>query len=85
MLVVSALALELSRITIVVRRMSLEMLSSEFNPSLRIRKDFIVARKLSNEVAEFITHLERGIFSKEVTEQIAKVLRAEQHLLACAN
>jgi phosphate:Na+ symporter len=84
-LAVNALALELSRITTVVRRMSLEALSSEFDPSVRIRRDFIVARKLSNEVAEFITHLERGMLSKEVSEQLAKVLRAEQHLLACAD
>ncbi len=84
-LAVNALALELSRITTVVRRMSLEALSSEFVPSMRIRRDFIVARKLSSEVANFITQLERGMLSKEVSEQLAKVLRTEQHLLACAD
>ncbi len=65
--------------------MGLEALSSEFVPSMRIRRDFIVTRRLSNAVAEFITHLERGALSKEVSEQLAKVLRAEQHLLACAD
>jgi phosphate:Na+ symporter len=84
-LAVNALALELSRITTVVRRMSLEALSSEFDPSVRIRRDFIVARKLSNDVAEFITHLERGMLSKEVSEQLAMVLRTQQHLLTCAD
>lgn len=84
-LAVNALALELSRITTVVRRMSLEALSSEFVPSMRIRRDFIVARKLSSEVAKFITHLERGMLSEEVSEQLTKVLRTEQHLLACAD
>ena len=85
LLAVNALALELSRITTVVRRMSLEALSSEFVPSVRIRRDFIVARKLSSEVASFITQLERGMLSKDISEQLAKVLRAEQHLLSCAD
>lgn len=84
-LAVNALALELSRITTVVRRMSLEALSSEFIPSMRIRRDFIVTRNLSHEVAKFITRLERGMLSKEISEQLAMVLRTEQHLLACAD
>ncbi len=84
-LAVNALALELSRITTVVRRMSLEALSSEFDPSVRIRRDFIVARKLSSEVAKFITHLERGMLNQETSEQLTKVLRTDQHLLACAD
>ena len=43
-LAVNALALELSRITTVVRRMSLEALSSEFVPSMRIRRDFLITQ-----------------------------------------
>lgn len=84
-LAVNALAMELSRITTIARRMGLEALSSEFVPSVRIRRDFLVTRKLSNAVAEFITRLERGTLSKEVSEQLAKILRTEQHLLACAD
>ena len=84
-LAVNALALELSRITTIVRRMSLEALSSEFVPSMRIRRDFIVTRNLSREVAKFITQLERGMLSKDVSEQLARVLRTEQHLWACAD
>ena len=84
-LAVNALALELSRITTIARRMGLEALSSEFVPSMRIRRDFIVTRRLSNAVARFITKLERGKLSEEVSQQLAKVLRTEQHLLACAD
>ncbi len=84
-LAVNALALELSRITTIVRRMSLEALSSEFVPSMRIKRDFIVTRNLSREVAKFITQLERGMLSKDVSEQLARVLRTEQHLWACAD
>ena len=83
-LAVNALALELSRITTVVRRMSLEALSSEFIPSMRIRRDFIVARSLSREVEKFISRLERGMLSQETSEQLTMVFRTEQHLLACA-
>lgn len=84
-LAINALALELSRITTVVRRMSLEALSSEFDPSMRIKRDFIITRNLSREVAKFITRLERGMLSEDISEQLARVLRTEQHLLACAD
>jgi phosphate:Na+ symporter len=84
-LAVNALALELSRITIIARRMGLQALSSEFVPSVRIRRDYIVTQKLSAAVADFIAQLERGTLSKEVSEQLAKVVRSEQHLLASAN
>ena len=84
-LAINALALELSRITTITRRMGLEALSSEFVHSQRIRSDHRVAHKLSTAVAEFITRLERGTLSEEVSEQLSKVLRAEQHLLACAD
>ena len=84
-LAINALALELSRITAIARRMGLEALSSEFVPSRHIRRDHMVVLKLSNAVAEFITRLERGTLSEEVSEQLAKVLRSQQHLLACAD
>ncbi len=84
-LAINALALELSRITTITRRMGLEALSSEFVPSSVLRKDHLVVNNLSNAVAEFITRLERGAISEEVSEQLAKVLRSEQHLLACAD
>ncbi|MDX2505608.1 MAG: hypothetical protein QNL62_14180 [Gammaproteobacteria bacterium] len=60
-------------------------MSSEFVPSRHIRSDHLVVQKLSNAVAEFITRLEREAISEEVSEQLAKVLRSEQHLLACAD
>jgi phosphate:Na+ symporter len=85
LLAINALALELSRISTIARRMGLEALSSEFVPSFRIRRDYVIINKLSAAVAEFIAQLERGTLSKEVSEQLAKVLRSEQHLLACAN
>lgn len=84
-LAVNALALELSRLTTIARRMGLEALSSEFVHSKRLASDHIVAHRLANAISEFITRLERGALSQEVSEQLAKVLRAEQHLLACVD
>jgi phosphate:Na+ symporter len=84
-LAINALALELSRMTTVVRRMGLEALSSEFIQSKNIRIDHIVAHKLSVAVSDFISRLERGVLGTEVSAQLTKVLRAEQHLLACGD
>ncbi len=84
MLALNALALELSRIAAVARRMTLEALSAESVPSKRMASDRVIANKLANAVAEFISRLGRGLLSSEVADQLARVLRAEQHLLACA-
>jgi len=84
-LAVNALALELARITTVVRRMGLGALSSESIKDRRIVIDDEVVAKLASAVSEFIAQLERGTLSQEISEQLAKVLRAEQHLLACAD
>lgn len=85
MLALNALALELSRIASVARRMALEALSTESVVGKAIASDHMVVRNLSQAVAEFITRLEKGSLSGEVAEQLARVLRAEQHLLACAD
>ena len=84
-LAVNALVLELSRITTVVRRMGLEALSRGFIKSKKMTSDDIVVHKLCSAVSEFITLLERKSLNKDVPEQLGKVLRAEQHLLACAD
>ena len=85
MLAINALVLELSRMAAVVRRMSMAALSAESGPGRRIANDHLVAIKLANAVAEFISRLGRETLSGEVAEQMATLLRAEQHLLACAD
>jgi len=84
MLALSALALELSRVAAVVRRMALAALSVESDPGKRIESDHLVVEKLTLAVAEFITRVGKSLLTGEVAEQLAKLLRAEQHLLACA-
>jgi len=84
MLALNALALELSRISSVTRRMALDALSTDSIPGKRIKVDYLVAKKLSIAVSKFITQLEKGLLSGDVAKQLAKVLRTEQHLLACS-
>lgn len=84
-LALNALALELSRIATIVRRMALAALSTESFPSKHMAGDHVVVEHLSASVAEFITYLERGTLIGETAMQLTKVLRAEQHLLACSN
>ena len=84
MLAVNALVLELTRISTIVRRMAMAALSVESAMGKRIASDHVVAQKLATAIAEFIPQLEKNLLSGEVAEQLARALRAEQHLLACA-
>jgi len=84
-LALNALALELNRIATVARRMCLEAMSAETEKGSQIKVDHQVVSNLANSVADFITHLEKENLSDEVAEQLATVLRAEQHLLASAD
>ena len=83
-LAVNALALELSRITAFVRSMGLEVLGNRKISHQRIASNDMVIQKLSSSVAEFITHLEKQKLSQEVSEELALILRTEQHLMASA-
>jgi len=83
-LALHALTMELSRIAAVTRRMGLAALSSESGPGKQITSDHMVVVKLTHAVAEFINRLGRDVLSGEVAEQLAKLLRSEQHLLACS-
>lgn len=84
-LAVNALSLELLRIATIARRMALEAISTESAPGKDIVSDHAIVKNLSNAVAKFITRLEKGSLSDEVSGQLAIILRTEQHLLACAN
>jgi len=84
-LALNALALELSRIAAVARRMALEVLSTESIPGKRIASDHMVANNLAAAIAGFLPRLERAAPGGDVAEQLARALRAEQHLLACAD
>jgi len=85
LLALNALALELSRIAAVARRMALEVLSAESTPGKRIASDHMVANNLARAIAEFLPRLERASPGGDVAGQLARALRAEQHLLACVD
>lgn len=84
-LAIHALAMELSRITTVVRRMSLATLSIESTSENSIRVDHVIVKRLANAVARFISQLGRGTLTQDISMDMSKLLRAEQHLLACAD
>jgi len=84
-LAVNALTLELSRMTAIVRRMGQAALSVKKVSSKRLSSDDMVVHKLSSSLAEFITRLEKEKLSQEVSEELALILRADQHLLASAD
>jgi phosphate:Na+ symporter len=83
-LALNALTLELSRITIIVKQMALKVLSAEPIFIKHIAQDHDVIIKLSLAIDEFIERLEREVLTGDITEQIAMILRAQQHILACA-
>ena len=58
---------------------------AESGPGKQLANDHAIVEKLANEVAEFITRVERQTLSGESADQLAKMLRAEQHLLTCAD
>jgi len=84
MLALNALVLELSRVATLTRRMALAALSTESGPVRRITSDHIAIEKLTTAVAAFITELERETLTGDVAEQLTRLLRVEQHLLACS-
>ncbi|MCW8901672.1 MAG: Na/Pi symporter [Gammaproteobacteria bacterium] len=84
-LAMNALALEISRMSTVVQRMAIAILSTESYIGRQIISDHMIVKKLANAIAEFISLLERGTLSADVARQMAKLLQAEQHLLTCAD
>lgn len=84
-LAVSALAMELSRMSAIVKRIALATLSTESTPEKHIATDHIIAKKLADAIADFISLLGRGVLSGETSQQMTRLLRAEQHLLASAD
>jgi len=65
--------------------MGMAALSSESAPGSHLAKDHMVVEKLSAEVAKFITRLEKGTLTGDISVHIAKIVAAEQHLLSSAH
>lgn len=82
---INALAKELSRMTAIVGRIAKTALDSDNTGKnhKRSTNDHAVVHALAAEVSKFVSRIQRATLSEEVAEQLAKLLRAEQHLLAC--
>ncbi len=83
-LALNALTLELIRITAITKQMALKTLCEKPMSIKCIAQDREVIIKLSLAVDEFIERLERESLTSDITGSIAKILRAEQHILTCA-
>jgi hypothetical protein len=64
--------------------MSLAVMSMEKTPSRRFNSDLIVIEKLSQAVADFIAGLGKESIDSDISNQLRKLLLAEQHILECA-
>lgn len=84
-LAINALVLELTRVAGIVRRMALAALSTESGSIHQLRNDHAIIIKLTDSMSEFIAMLEQGALTGEVSQQLSKLLRAEQHLLLCSD
>lgn len=81
---INALAKELSRMTSIVGRIAKATVDSSAVNLKRSTNDHAVVHALAAEVSKFVSRIQRATLSEEVADQLAKLLRTEQHLLACA-
>jgi phosphate:Na+ symporter len=84
-LALNAMVLELTRVAGITRRMAQTALSIENEPANQIQNDHAIIVKLTGSISDFVALLEQSALTKEVSDQISKLLRAEQHLLLCSD
>lgn len=83
-LALNALALEMTRIAALVRRLVLAALSAESGVGKRLMSDFSIVKQLCDVVDQFIARLQVASMSGDIPQQLSIVLQTEQHLLASA-
>jgi phosphate:Na+ symporter len=81
---IDALLLEMARVTDLTRAMALASLSSEASSGKRIEIDNQTVIQLSAAIAEFIAEQGRGVLDQEASQQLGRILRADQYLLIVA-
>jgi phosphate:Na+ symporter len=84
-LAVSALMLEMQRVAGFARSMALRALDRERGVGKRMAIDFHTVSKLAAAIADFVAMLERGVLGRDISEQLHKILRAEQYFLIGAD
>ncbi|WP_339670266.1 Na/Pi symporter [Dasania marina] len=84
-LAINALVLELSRVITVIKRMGLKVMAEQPINLHTVSHDERVVNQLSAAASSFISQIERAELSKEIAQQLAKILRADQHLLAASD
>lgn len=83
-LAVNALVLELTRMMEIAGHMALAVLDPIAVNTKALACNNVILQRLSAAVSQFISGLERVSLSREVTDQLAMLLRVEQYILASA-
>jgi len=84
-LAIDALLLEMPRLLGIVKRMGLAAINPKSGAGKGLEKDELVLMKLAAAISDFINRLEREALTGEVSDQLSRILRAEQHVLAAAD
>ncbi|WP_455197455.1 Na/Pi cotransporter family protein [Kaarinaea lacus] len=80
-LALNALAMELSHLGSLARRMSEAVISQEEHVSSKIKIDRRAISKLVLAIGSFVSHLERSTMPKDIAAELPKVLRTSQYYL----
>ncbi|KPJ90639.1 MAG: sodium:phosphate symporter [Gammaproteobacteria bacterium SG8_15] len=80
-LALSALAMELSHLGSIARRMSEAVISQEERVGNKIKSDRRAISKLVLAIGSFVSHLERSTMPKDIAGELPKVLRTSQYYL----
>ena len=80
-LALNALAIELSHLGSLARRMSEAVISQEEHVSKKIKIDRRAISKLVLAIGSFVSHLERSTMPKDIAAELPKVLRTSQYYL----
>ena len=80
-LALNALAMELSHLGSLARRMSEAVISQEEHVSKKIKIDRRAISKLVLAIGSFVSHLERSTMPKDIAAELPKVLRTSQYYL----
>jgi phosphate:Na+ symporter len=80
-LALNALAMELSHLGSLARRMSEAVISQEEHVGSKVKTDRRAISKLVLAIGSFVSHLERSTMPKDIASELPKVLRTSQYYL----
>jgi phosphate:Na+ symporter len=83
-LALNALAMELTHVSRIARRVTKAVMSLEHWTGKQIKMDLSIIKQLITSIGDFVARLERSSMPVEVSERLPLVLRTAQHYLVSA-